>query len=107
MNLGFPDTKNPRQRYDRKTVASDIFHLQTVPSQCTTNRVRAATENAPGLFHGSSGQRLAQSFNFFFAPTAMLIPALQAELKDETPTCLPGAARLPLHATNELIEFGT
>jgi hypothetical protein len=107
MDLGFPDAKNPRQRFDRKAVASNVFHLQAVPAQCTTNRVRAATENAPGLFHGSSGQRLAQSFNFFFAPAAMLVSALQAELKDEAPTCLSGAACLPLQATNELIELWT
>jgi hypothetical protein len=54
-----------------------------------------------------SGQRLAQSFNFFFAPAAMLVSALQAELKNEAPTCLSGAACMPLQATNELIELWT
>jgi hypothetical protein len=37
----------------------------------------------------------------------MLVSALQAELKDESPTSFSGAACLPLQATNELIEFWT
>jgi hypothetical protein len=37
----------------------------------------------------------------------MLVSALQAELKNEAPTCLSGAACMPLQATNELIELWT
>jgi hypothetical protein len=52
-------------------------------------------------------QRFTKIFKLFLGPASMLVPALQAILEDESPTRLPGAACLPLQATNELIEFLT
>jgi hypothetical protein len=51
MDLGFPDAKNPRQRFDRKAVASNVFHFQAVPAQCATNSIRASAEYSRSFFH--------------------------------------------------------
>ena len=51
MDLGFPDAKNSGQRFDRKTIASNVSHLQAVPAQCAAYRIRASTEHSRSFFY--------------------------------------------------------
>jgi hypothetical protein len=105
MDLRFPHTQYLCQRIHRHNVAANILDLEIVPSQCASDSIRGAVKHPGGFIHRVRGQLLAQSLNLFLRPSPMFIPGLQASPKHKSPTCLSGAACLPLQASNELVEF--
>jgi len=105
VNFGFSYVKSPRQRFDRKAVATDFLDLQVMPAQFAADGIRAAAKDACSLLDRMRGQLLAEGLDFFFSPAPVLVSAVQTSLEHKSPTRLPGPAGLPLQAANQLVEF--